>query len=290
MEGQPRPAAPSPLRLAFDQSCPSILASRPPPFPHLFVQETPPPTFKCALWERMYKPGERHIGNTICSETNGPVADVNRICRMATLHITCTQSHVLWTPEGREAHAYTSRYKQGHETGCPNGTYTQGARGTQTNPHPQTTCANIHRHTYTHSSPLTDIRQTQASLGTPTNTDPLSEQMQLEIRHRTRTHRQANTNTQVDSRKHTFATHCHLPTRVHGNSRTPRGGHDRTPARAHTAHALLIRVSFSKTSLRTPCSLSGSFTPGKSQRCPETQPCRHPPSPGTGHTFPSLGT
>lgn len=90
-----------------------------------------------------------------------------------------------------------------------------------------------------------------------------------------------------------------LPTCVHGNSST----HANRRLQSHTSElvcvctythtntqcacacALLIPVSFSKTSLRTPFSLSGAFTPGKSQRHPETQSCLHPPSPGTGHNL-----
>lgn len=135
------------------------------------------------MWERMYKPGKGHTGNTICPETNGCVADVNCVCRMAALQIMSARSLVhpsaLTTipTAGWGAHMCTSRHKQGCETECPNGTYIQEARSTQTNPYPQQTCANIYRHTYIHSSPLWDIRQTQAS----TNTDPVSEQMQIAV-------------------------------------------------------------------------------------------------------------
>lgn len=58
----------------------------------------------------------------------------------------------------------------------------------------------------------------------------------------------------------------------------------------HTTHTLLTGVSFSKASLRTPFSLNGAFTPGKSQRHPETQLCLHLLSLGSGNTFPSPWT
>ena len=91
----------------------------------------------------------------------------------------------------------------------------------------------------------------------------------------------------------------HLPTCVHGNSSTHANrslqSHTRvlvcvcTHTHTHTqctcACALLILISFSKTSMRTPFSPSGAFTPGKSQRHPETQSCLHPLSLGMGHNL-----
>lgn len=72
---------PPPLRLACDWSGPRVLASKPPPFPYLLVENSPHP-FRCALSDNGSGCTNlgRHTGNAIWSETNGRVAEVTRVC------------------------------------------------------------------------------------------------------------------------------------------------------------------------------------------------------------------
>lgn len=185
----------------------------------------------------------------------------------------------------RDVHTYTSSHRQGRETGCQ---CAREARGTQTSPRAQRTCANIHRRAYTQSPLL--VARTGAP-GPTSRHGPAHRANRNGCEDGPGAHGQMNTDMRAVPAGTRVST---APTRPLARKRTRAHQEEATithrPTHTHTAHALLTGISFSETFPRTPFSLGGLFDPGKFRRHSETQSRLRPPTLETGNAFPCLWT